>query len=337
MLKAMVVGVGSMGRNHARVYRELPGVELVAVVDASEEAASRVGRSLGVPFYSSVADSLESCEPDLVSLAAPTSEHHRLASLLMGRGIHVLVEKPIASSLDEANDLVALAKKTKVVLAVGHIERFNPAVRELRKRLSEDQLGKIYQIHAERLSPYPARIHDCGVVMDLASHDIDLITQLVPSMPYRLYGETLSSINTDREDLFNGLIRFQSGTLGVLNVNWTTPRKVRRLTLTGAKGMFTCDLLSQELFFYENAALTSDWDELSVLSGVSEGNVLGIRIPRSEPLRAELADFVSAVQNQGAAAVSGEDGAATLKYALQFISSAQTHQVTDLLDPPKQV
>jgi predicted dehydrogenase len=143
----------------------------------------------------------------------------------------------------------------------------------------------------------------------------------------RLYGEVVQSINSTREDMFNGLIRFRNGVQGVLNVNWMTPRKVRELTLTGARGMFHCNLLSQELFFYENETAPSQWDQLSLLRGVAEGNILGIRIQRKEPLRAELEDFAAAVNGGRLPLVSGRDGTETLRTALCFLESATRLQV----------
>ncbi|HSC87795.1 MAG TPA: Gfo/Idh/MocA family oxidoreductase, partial [Polyangiaceae bacterium] len=214
-----------------------------------------------------------------------------------------------------------------LVLAVGHIERFNPVVVELRRRLREGMAGRIYQISAERLSPYPSRIADSGVVIDLASHDIDLLRYLTGEPARHYFGETAQSINSDREDLFNGLIRFESGIIGVLNVNWMTPQKVRRLTITASRGYFTCDLLSQQLFFYENETAPSQWDQLSVLHGVTEGNVLGIRIPRREPLAAELSDFVESVQRGRAPTVSGREGVETLRLALGLLGSASEMKV----------
>ncbi|MBZ0278163.1 MAG: Gfo/Idh/MocA family oxidoreductase [Anaerolineae bacterium] len=324
MLNAAVIGVGSMGRNHVRVYRELEGVELVGVSDNNKETAAKVGSTFAAPHYTDYLKMVEECKPDLVTLAVPTVLHYQIGAELIERGVHVLVEKPIASTTEEAEKLVNLAREKGVVLAVGHIERFNPAVMELRRRLREGMAGRIYQLHASRLSPYPARIRDAGVVIDLASHDIDLMRYLMDEPVTRVFGETLQSINSDREDMFNGLMRFQSGTVGVLNVNWITPTKIRRLTVTGARGMFTCDLLSQELFFYENDTAPSQWDTLSVLRGVSEGNVLGIRIQRHEPLAAELADFVKAVREGTQPTVTGEDGLATLRIALDFVRSGQS-------------
>lgn len=327
MLKAAVIGVGSMGRNHARVYREMEGVDLVGVADQNAPTAAKVGSAFTAPHYTDYQQLITECQPDLVTLAVPTMLHYEIACDLIERGIHVLVEKPITSTLEEGEKLVALARTKGVVLGVGHIERFNPAIMELRRRLREGMVGRIYKIQTQRLSPYPARIRDAGVVIDLASHDIDLMRYLMDEPITRLYGETLKSINSDREDMFNGLVRFQGGAVGVLDVNWITPTKIRRLTVTGARGMFTCDLLSQELFFYENETAPSQWDVLSTLRGVSEGNVLGIRINRHEPLAAELGDFVGAVRDRRAPTVSGEEGLETLRIALEFVRSGKDVEV----------
>lgn len=321
MLKAAVIGVGSMGRNHARLYRTIEGVRLVGIADPNPKVAELVGVRENVPHYTDFVRLLDEQKPDLVSIAAPTGLHHEIGAAVIDRGVHVLMEKPITSTVEQGEALLELAKRKGVVLAVGHVERFNPAVMELRRRLNEGMAGRIYKIAAQRLSPYPTRISDAGVVIDLASHDIDLMRHLMPEPIVRIYGETLQSINSDREDLFNGLIRFASGAIGVLDVNWMTPTKVRRLSVTGARGFLECDLLSQELFFYENNNAPSQWDTLSVLRGVSEGNILGIRIQRHEPLDAELTDFVAAVRDGRPPMVTGEDGLDTLRLALQFVRS----------------
>ena len=329
MLKTAVIGVGSMGRNHVRVYRELDGVKLVGVSDNNKETAEKIGATYSAPHYTDYLQMIDECKPDLVTLAVPTLLHYEMGMELIARGVHVLIEKPIASTIEEGEKLVETAQKKGVILGVGHIERFNPAVMELRRRLREGMAGRVYQLHASRLSPYPARIRDAGVVIDLASHDIDLMRYLMDEPITRVFGETLQSINSDREDMFNGLMRFQSGVVGVLNVNWITPTKIRRLTVTGARGMFTCDLLSQELFFYENETAPSQWDTLSVLRGVSEGNILGIRIQRHEPLAAELADFVKAVRDGVQPTITGQDGLETLRIALDFVRSGEVVEAID--------
>lgn len=329
MLKAAVIGLGSMGRNHARVYRELDGVELASVVDQDEASAKKWGSTYAAPSYTSIDALLKDAKPDLVSVAVPTVIHFEVVKKLIDVGVHVLVEKPITTTIEQGEELIELAKRKGVQFAVGHIERFNPAVMELRRRLAEGMAGRVYQIQARRLSPYPVRIRDAGVVLDLASHDIDLMRYLIGENIDRLYGETARAINSDREDMFNGLMRFSGGAVAVLDVNWMTPRKVRQLTITGARGMFNCDLLSQELFFYENEAAPSQWDQLSMLRGVSEGNIIGLRIARHEPLAAELRDFVASVREGRAPTVTGYDGVETLRIALEFMSSSRTAAVID--------
>jgi len=329
MLKVAVIGVGSIGSNHARVYREMSDVELVGIADQNTQTAARIGARFSVPYYTDFEELVDKGKPDLVSVAVPTSLHYEVGSELIERGLHVLIEKPITSTVEQGERLIELAERKGVKLAVGHIERFNPAVMELRRRLKEGIAGRIYKIHTERLSPYPSRIQDAGVVIDLASHDIDLMRYLMNEEITRVYGETLQTINSDREDMFNGLARFRSGAVGVLDVNWITPTKIRRLTVTGARGMFRCDLLSQELFFYENENAPSQWDTLSILRGVSEGNVIGIRIQRHEPLAAELADFVAAVRDDRPPTVTGDDGLETLRLALDFVRSGSDVMVID--------
>lgn len=327
MLRTAVIGVGSMGRHHARVYREMETVQLVAVVDKNTAVAARIGNLYNVPHYADYQTMLEHHEIDFASVALPTSLHFKVATDLVSRGIHVLIEKPITSTLEEAEALVDLGKERGVVISVGQIERFNPVIVELRRRLQANEIGRIYKVHMQRLSPYPGRIQDAGVVVDLASHDIDLMRFLIHEPVTRLYGETLMTINSEREDAFSGLLRFESGIIGVLDVNWITPRKVRSLTITGDRGMFCCDLIAQELLFYENEVTHDQWDNLSILRGVSEGNVLGIRIPRYEPLASELADFVESLQSGRQPLVTGIDGLETLRLALQFVESGRTNQI----------
>jgi predicted dehydrogenase len=313
-----------MGSNHARVFRDIEnGVSLVAVADQNPQVAARVGARFRVPYYTDYIRLVEDCQPDLVSLAVPTSLHHQVGSELIRRGIHVLVEKPIAKSIEEGESLTRLAEEQGVVLAVGHIERFNPAIVALRERLDQNQAGRIFKLQAQRLSPYPVRISDAGVVIDLASHDIDLFRYLLQDEIERIYGETLSAIDSDREDMLVGVMRFQNGAVGVLDVNWMTPVKVRKLTVTASLGMFQCDLLSQELYFSENREANGQWDMLSTLRGVSQGDTRGYHIQRYEPLAAEIKDFVQAVCDGQPPKVTPRDALQTLRTALDFVESGK--------------
>jgi predicted dehydrogenase len=325
-LKAAVIGVGAIGRNHARVYDESPLAELVGVVDTSPALAEQVGRQRGVRGYTSLEALLEHEKPEVVSIAVPTEGHWQVARQALEAGLHVLVEKPIATTLEQGRAMIRLAEERGLVLAVGHIERHNPAILELNRRIEEGALGAIFQLHARRIGPFPSRIRDVGVLLDLATHDLDVMCALVKQPVQRVMAETLSRINTDREDMVNGMVRFQNGVLGVIDINWMTPTKVRELSVIGAKGMFRVNYLSQELYFYENDSAPSNWDSLSVLRGVGEGNVTGYKINRVEPLKAEIEDFIRAVESGTQPKVTGRDGLRALGLAQAMVEAGQTGQ-----------
>jgi UDP-N-acetylglucosamine 3-dehydrogenase len=241
---------------------------------------------------------------------------------------HVLVEKPIASTLDEGRALTARAGELGRVLAVGHVERYNPAVVELKRRLDAGELGRIFQLRARRLGPFPARVRDVGVVVDLATHDLDVMRYLTGAEARRLHAETDQEIHTAQEDLFCGLVRFDNGALGVLDINWLTPTKVRELSVTGQRGMFLANLLTQDLYFYENEEANGlDWNHLSLLRGVGEGRMVRLRLQKKEPLRAELDAFVAAARGQEAPVVNGEDALVALELAQALIEAAKTCRI----------
>jgi predicted dehydrogenase len=322
MTKAAVIGVGAMGRNHARVYNEMPEVELAAVADLKPELAREASRLYGARSYTDYRHMLEETRPTVVSVAVPTQAHCRVTLDALEVGCHVLVEKPIAATLEEGRDMIARAVELNRILTVGHIERYNPAIIELKHQLDEGKIGRIFQIHARRLGPFPARVRDVGVVIDLATHDLDIMRHLTGRDVQRLYGETEQEIHTAHEDLFSGLVRFEDGVLGVLNINWLTPTKIREITVTGQGGMFLANLLTQDLYFYENEEAGGlDWSHLSLLRGVGEGQMVRLRLQRREPLRAELEAFVAAAQGEKAEIVRGEDGLIALELAQTLVQS----------------
>jgi predicted dehydrogenase len=327
-IKVAVIGVGAMGRNHVRVYSEIPGADLVAVSDAAPDLAEGVASKFGLKGYKNYKELLEKEKPDAVSVVVPTAMHEEVATAVMQAGAHVLIEKPIASSEDEGKRLIALAAKLKRKLMVGHIVRFNPAIRELRKHLQDNELGRIFQVVCRRIGPFPARIRDVGVVVDLAPHDIDVMRYITGKNPERVYAEIEQNVHTSYEDLVFGLLHFPGGITGALEINWLTPTKVREIVVLGERGMFRVDDLTQDLFFFENAELKGElWPALGNIKGVSEGRMVRYPLERYEPLRAELESFVNAVSDGGEMPVSGEDGLEALRLALALIQSGKTHQV----------
>jgi predicted dehydrogenase len=316
-----------MGRFHARVISESPETTLVSVLDAAS-SAEQVAAERNVPWLRSL-DELDPRSVDFAVVSVPTSEHAAVATVLLGEGVPVLVEKPLAATPEEARALIAAARQAAVPLAVGHVERFNPAVRALEERLAAGELGRVFQIHARRLSPFPVRVGDTGVALDLATHDLDVMCRL-GGMPTRLSAEVDRKAHRTREDLLAALLRFDSGTIGLLEVNWLTPTKVRQLSVTGERGMFVVDYLEQHLTLYENAHATEAWPQLDVFDGVTEGNVTRYAIRREEPLRAQLDAFVRALRGGPAVAVSGEDGLRVLELALALLEAAESGRTIDL-------
>ncbi len=258
---------------------------------------------------------LEKEKPQAVNVAVPTALHEQVVTDVLNAGAHVLVEKPIAATIEEGERLIKLAKKVNRKLMVGHIVRFNPAIQELKKRLNAGELGRIYQVFCRRAGPFPARIRDVGVVIDLAPHDVDIIRFLTGMDPIRLYAETEQRIHTDHEDLLWGMLRFPDGITAAIEINWLTPTKFREVLVLGERGLFRVDDLTQDLYFYENAQASGlAWDSLKNLRGVSEGGMWRFAFQRYEPLKAELQGFLKSIAEDTTVPVSGEDGLAASAY-----------------------
>jgi len=326
ILKAAVIGVGMMGRNHARVYAQMDQSRLVAAADAEAEALEPIARTYQVPIYTDYERMLEEQKPDLVSIAVPTRLHREVATAVMTRGIHVFLEKPISAHLEDGQRIVECAQRTGVKLGVGHIERFNPAVIELKTHLDAGELGRIFQIHARRVGPFPSRVQDVGVVIDLATHELNLLEYLTGSQVESVYAETEREIHATHEDLLTGILKFKDGTIGILDVNWLTPTKIRELSLIGEKGMFSVNYLTQDLEFYENDYRNGHWEDLAIM-GVSEGRKIRYNIRRKEPLLSELEQFIEAIEQDKAPHIAGEEALRAVLLAEKLIESGQTHQV----------
>lgn len=329
-LHAAVVGLGAMGRNHVRVYDEVPGVALVGLVDSDPARVASAIRRTDARGYTSVAEMLRSESIDLASVVVPTQLHHEVAAALLSAGVAVLVEKPISLRVDEGEDLIARARRAGCVFTVGHIERFNPAVLELKRRLDAGELGHAFQIHATRVGPFPDRVRDVGVVIDLATHDLDLMRYLLGQEVTHVFAETGRNIHTLHEDMVVGVLGFENGTIGLLDINWLTPTKRRTLTITGTKGMFLVDYLAQDLTFFENGLYPVQWQQLSAVRGVSEGAATRLALHREEPLRAELCAFVDAVRYGTSVAISGDEALEALRLAQAVVTAAQRHSVVSL-------
>lgn len=325
-MKIGVVGAGQMGRHHVRVCADLDDVELVGVVDASAEARARVHKRHGVQVFERLEHLLTDARPEAVIIALPTRLHHEAALAVIEAGLPVLVEKPIAATLEQGRSLVEVAERRGVQLAVGHIERFNPAVDALKRQLDEDALGRLYQINARRLGPFPPRIADVGVVVDLATHDLNIIEHVAGASIERVYAETARRIHAAHEDMVSAVLRLEGGTVGVLDINWLTPTKVRELWVHGEKGLLRVDYVTQDLYFFENAAPDGEANMMRIL-GVSEGRMIRYPVAKKEPLVAELSSFVESVRSGERPKVDGAEGLRALELALAIVESGESQRV----------
>ena len=326
VLKAAVIGVGTMGRNHARVYAQLEHATLVAAADADPKALEAIARTYKVPTYTDYEQMLDEAKPDLVSVAVPTRFHREVATTVLARGVHVFLEKPIASTVIEGQKIVDCARAAGVKFTVGHIERFNPAVIALKQQLDAGQLGRVFQIHARRVGPFPPRIEDVGVVIDLATHELNLLEYLTGSRVESVYGQIEREIHTRHEDLLTGILKFTDGAVGILDINWLTPTKIRELSLIGERGMFSVNYLTQDLYFYENDYFNGNWEGFPIM-GVSEGRKIRHTIMRREPLVAELESFAEAIMNNAEPHISGEEALRAVWLAQCLLESGQKHKV----------
>lgn len=325
MKKVAVIGVGSMGQNHARIYFHSDNAQLVAVADRDREHGEKIAKKYNAQFYSDYKELLDRKDLEAVSIAVPTSLHREVALSALNSKKHVLLEKPIAMNGQEAEEIIAAAKRNNVTLMIGHIERFNTAIVELKERLNRGDLGEIYKIDAQRIGPFPARITDVGVITDLSVHDLDIINYLLGAEPVRIYAETQQRLHPQHEDSVTALVNYDNGVLAVLNINYLSPTKIRQLQVFGKKGMFRVNYLDQELFFYENKSFVSnDWES------VSEGDMKKIIVPKKEPLHLEIEAFLDCLERKTEPPVKGEDALKILSLAGLLLRSAQKKKVMDL-------
>lgn len=321
-LRAGLIGLGMMGRHHARNLRSIDGVDLVAVADAAGDPHGLAGDLAVLPNV----DALLEQGLDYVVVAAPTMYHEEIGLKLAEAGVHALIEKPLAKTVDGARALARAFTDKGLVGAVGHIERYNPALQSLRKRLEAGDLGDLYQVCTRRQGPFPARIADVGVIKDLASHDIDL-TAWVTQRKYELVAaRTMFKAGREYEDMVSATCQLEGGLMSNHLVNWLTPTKERLTVVTGEKGMYIADTLTADLTFYANGSIVNTWDDIAQFRGVSEGDVTRYEIPKPEPLRTEHENFRDAVLGKDADIVTLEQGARVVEVCEAMIESARTNR-----------
>lgn len=325
MLRAGVLGLGVMGRHHSRVLSNLDGVEFVGVHDPGDAVPETIQ---GKAVLKSVEEFLD-LGLDYCVVAAPTIYHLEVGRILAERGIHALIEKPVASDADSARELRTLFADAHLIGGVGHIERYNPALQSMRQRLEDGLLGDIYQIATRRQGPFPGRIADVGVVKDLATHDLDLTAWVSQQSYVSVNARTAYRSGRQHEDLVIAVGTLSKGTIVTHTVNWLSPFKERTTVVTGEKGTLVADTLTADLTYFENGTTKSPWDGVSSFRGVTEGDVTRFALEKKEPLQSEHEAFRDAVlTGDTSAIVTLAEGTEVVVVAEKLVADGLLNQLT---------
>ena len=307
-----VIGVGAMGENHVRVYHKMEEANLIAVSDVSERALKKIEKKYGAKGYTDYCELLENPDIEVVSVCVPTTFHHAVVMEAIRHKKHILVEKPIAFTLTEAEEMIAAAKEAGIILATGHVERFNPAVQKAKELIDDGVIGDIVSAFAKRVGPLPPRIKDVGVSIDLAIHDLDIMNYLFEEEITQVYGTMNSSFDdSEFEDHAEIMVNFENESTGIIEVNWLTPYKRRELELTGTAGIISVDYIQQSIEVYGKFAQD-------------------IEIIHEEPLKGELNSFLHSVVEGEEPVITGEDGLKALKMVIAANRSSKEHRPISL-------
>ncbi len=334
-LRIGLAGLGSMGRNHLRVISNHPETTLVAVADPDPAALRAAAGLTGAAGFADPLEMVRQTNLDGFVIAAPTTAHMPLALAAIERGLGVLVEKPLAATVEDGLAIVNAARKRNVRVQIGHVERYNPAVLEMGRLMRAGWLSTIYAITSRRAGPFPARIRDVGVTVDLGTHDVDILCWIAGERPVRVYAETAQRLHASHEDLTFGLMHFPSGATGFLDVDWLTPAKRRSLVAVGEEGMFELDYLTQRLSFTR-----SNVERPQMIGGYATtftGDVAEIPVESVEPLRAQLDEFVRVLRTGQRPYVDAEDGLWAVAIANALLTAASERRPIDLSDLPSRL
>jgi predicted dehydrogenase len=314
-LRGAVLGLGMMGRHHARLLQSSPRVTFAGAVDPGGDIHGAVHDASLV--FADLAALLAAGAPDFAIVAVPTDEHLPAVQALTDAGVHVLVEKPLAATAAQAREVIEIVQSAGVLAAVGHVERVNPALLELRRRVQAGELGEVFLIATERVGPFPSRVRDVGVVKDLGTHDLDLVRWIGGAPVARVAAETQHRMGREHEDLVLATGKLTSGVAFNCVVDWLSPTKVRRTRVLGELGMLVADTLTADLTLYANGDVASSWDATRALRGVSEGDMTRFALSRREPLLVELESFCDLI------AGVPEPGVVTLEEGLETVIAAE--------------
>jgi UDP-N-acetylglucosamine 3-dehydrogenase len=311
-LGVAVIGTGFWGKNHARVYRELEETELVAICDIDPERAKSVARQFGAKAYTSTGRMLKNKNIEAVSICTWSTSLAKEAVKALKSGKHVLVEKPMAANVKQAQKVLETAEKQALHLTVGFLMRFIPGLQHMEKAVREKAVGQLVSATAKRVSQWPERIGDVGVVKDTAIHDIDVMRYIFHEDPINVYAKTGNMVHTKFEDYAHVMLTFEGEKCAFIESNWLTPYKTRTLVATGTKAIMKLDYITQELTI-EN-----------------EKETMQPRYPMKEPLKLELQNFAKSILENEKPLVTGYDGLKALEIAEAALKSSATGHVIRL-------
>ncbi len=329
MLKVAVIGLGNMGWHHARNYFETSEAELVAVSDINPEVCQKAAEKFRTRPYLNYQEMLSKEKPDAVSIVVPTSLHKKVALDCIHAHIPILIEKPIAGTLEEGDEISETADKNNVPIMIGHIERFNPAVLALKELIVTQKLDQVTSILVRRVGIYPSQIKDANVIIDIAVHDIDICNYLLDGKPTSVHSKAGKALNSERAD-FATLYLDYHGIEVFIQVNWITPVKIRELNVTAVNGYAELNYLTQKLKLYEsNYERTFDsFGDFVVKFG--NPNIKELNIKNAEPLKQELISFLDCVKNGKKMLVTAQEGLIALDIALKAIKSCEKNQIVEV-------
>jgi len=317
-MKAAVIGVGNMGQHHARNYFESEKADLVAVADLNETLGKELAERFKCKYYNSYEEMLEKEDLEVVTIAVPTKFHKDVALACIKKGINMLLEKPIAGNVEDAEAIVKAAKAKKVKFTVGHIERFNPAVKKLKELIDSGKIGEIVSISNTRIGPMPPQIKDANVVIDIGVHDIDLINWFYGELPTEVLATGGNAINKVQQDYVDVFMKYGNKS-GSVQANWITPAKVRHMVVNGTKAYVELNFISQELALYETeySLETDNFGEFVIKFGQLKDKDV-VEVDSVEPLKAEIESFIDAIKNDTKPMVTAKEAIEALEIACKI-------------------
>lgn len=302
-VRVAVIGAGNMGKNHIRTYASIDEVELLAVADIDPETKN-LAAEYDINFYTDYIDMLDIEKPDAVSVVVPTPLHFPFANEVISRGIHLMLEKPIASTIEQSDELIESAKKASIVFSIGHVEHYNPMIQKLKKLVDDKEVGEISSVVIKRVGGFPGIEPMTNVIIDLAVHDIEIINYLLNQKPLDVFGCGSKTIHSSEVDSAEILLKYK-GASGFIQANWITPVKIRTIAVTGSEGYIEGNYITQELTYYKHAMRPVNDSFKNFVDALGDNDKYSISSSPKEPLKIELYTFINAIINNDTSANNG--------------------------------